>query len=137
MFYKNNLYKFQYLIVIFLPLIFWYLCGDIFLYRTPFILPVFFILPFLAFLLIKKNILGLYIIIGAMCLSGGLISIGSGEHAIEFFSDLPLPFNFNLFELLSIGIMAILYASICLKRDLSLFEETRLSHSMYIFLWPC
>ncbi len=68
-----------------------------------------------------------------MCLSGGLISIGSGEHAIEFFSDLPLPFNFNLFELLSIGIMAILYASICLKRDLSLFEETRLSHSMYIF----
>lgn len=68
-----------------------------------------------------------------MCLSGGLVSIGSGENAIEFFSDLPLPFNFNLFELLSIGIMAILYVSICLKRNLSLFEETRLSHSIYIF----
>ena len=68
-----------------------------------------------------------------MCLSGGLVSIGSGEHAIEFFSDLPLPFNFNLFELLSLGIMAILYALICLKKDLSLFEETRLSHSIYIF----
>lgn len=133
MFYKNNLYKFQYLIVIFLPLIFWYLCGEIFLYRTPFILPVFFILPFLAFLLIKKNILGLYIIIGAMCLSGGIISIGSGGQVIEFFSDLSLPLNLNLFELLSLGTMAILYASICLKRDLRLFEETRLSHSMYIF----
>ena len=131
--FSKNSDKTQYPIALMLPLVFWYLFGNQFLYRTPFILPAFFILPFFGFLLVKKNIMGLYIIIGAMCLSGGFVSFGIGDNVSDFFSDLPLPLNLNLFELISLGTVAILYVSICVTRSLSLFEETKLSYCIYIF----
>jgi len=131
--YKNSNYKYQYVIAVILLLIIWLFAGDIFLHRSPFILPIICIALLVALMVIVKPILGLYIIIGGMCLSGGLLSIGDEENIITFFSDLPLPLNLNLFELLSLGIIVVLYAVICLKKEIVLFEESRTSHAIYAF----
>ncbi len=127
---QRRYFKYQYIIVFFLGIA---LAKHISIQESPFIPAVLYASLILGLLVIAKPIYGLYIIIGGVCLSGGLVSVEIGGKTITFFSDLPLPLNFNLFELVSIGMTGILYALISLKKEVFIFEETRISHALWAF----
>ena len=127
--------RYQYAIAVLLPILLCFALHDLYPYRYPVFLLLLSGALLAGFMVVSKPILGLYVIIAMMCLSGGVLAINSGEeNVIDFFSNLPfLPINFNFFELFSLSILVALYVLICLTKKLVIFEETRISHATYLF----